>query len=98
MDEKCKNCENSQACVPFYLHENAMMHYNRANKRMLIARVVALLLMATGFIILGNMFLTSYNAREKGWQELVQQRRTAVSRREDKILPISFSERSCFYI
>ena len=74
MDEKCKNCENSTACVPFYLHENAMMHYNRANKRMLIAMVVALLLMATGFIILGNMFLTSYNAREKGWQEIVQQR------------------------
>ena len=78
MDEKCKNCENSAACVPFYLHENAMMHYNRANKRMLIAMVVALFLMATGFIILGNMFLTSYNAREKGWQELVQQRITEV--------------------
>ena len=74
MDEKCKNCENSQACVPFYLHENAMMHYNRANKRMLIALIVSLFLMATGFIILGNMFLTSYNDREKGWQEIVQQR------------------------
>ena len=78
MDEKCKNCENTQACVPFYLHENEMMHYNRANKRMLIALIVSLLLMATGFIILGNMFLTSYNAREKGWQEIVQQRITEV--------------------
>ena len=78
MEDKCKNCENSQACVPFYLHENAMMHYNRANKRMLIALIVSLFLMATGFIILGNMFLTSYNAREEGWQNIVQQRITEV--------------------
>ena len=26
MDEKCKNCENQQACIPFFLHESAMMH------------------------------------------------------------------------
>lgn len=21
MDEKCKTCENQQACIPFFLHE-----------------------------------------------------------------------------
>ena len=26
MDDKCKNCESSSACVPFFLHESAMMH------------------------------------------------------------------------
>lgn len=26
MKEECKNCENQQACVPFFLHESAMMH------------------------------------------------------------------------
>ena len=34
MDDKCKNCESGAACVPFFLHENAMMHYNRANHRL----------------------------------------------------------------
>ena len=35
MNDGCGNCEQKdQACVPFFLHENAMMHYNRANKRM----------------------------------------------------------------
>ena len=26
MKEECKNCENQQACVPFFMHESAMMH------------------------------------------------------------------------
>lgn len=32
--EKCANCTDSKACVPFFLHENAMMHYNRAAEAM----------------------------------------------------------------
>ena len=66
MEEKCSNCSDKHACVPFYLHENAMMHYNRANKRMLVALI--------GMVTLGWMFLSSYNDREKGWQEIVQQK------------------------
>ena len=34
MDEKCKNCDHEQACVPFFLHENAMMHKDADNERM----------------------------------------------------------------
>ena len=41
MEQKnCNNCDQKTACVPFFLHENAMMHYNKANKRMLIALIV----------------------------------------------------------
>ena len=73
----CSNCKSdSQACVPFFAHENVLMHYNRANRRMLIALVVSLAIMAIGFVSLGYMFLTSYNDREKGWQDIVQQRIT----------------------
>ena len=79
MEEKCKNCSEQQACVPFYVHENTMMHYNRANKRMLIALIVSLIIMALGFVTLGWMFLSSYNAREEGWQNIVQQRITEVT-------------------
>lgn len=79
MSENCKNCEGkSQSCVPFFLHENAMMHYNRANKRMLIALIVSLTLLVIGNITLGWMFLSSYNSREQGWQDIVQQRITEV--------------------
>ena len=34
MQEHCKNCENTQACVPFFIHENAMMHKDADNERM----------------------------------------------------------------
>ena len=29
--------EKTTAAIPFFAHENTMMHYNHANKRMLIA-------------------------------------------------------------
>ena len=79
MDEKCKNCEKDQACVPFFLHENAMMHYNRANHRMLVALIVSVTIVMIGMVTLGWMFLSSYNGREKGWQEIVQQKLTEVT-------------------
>ena len=34
----CKN-EHSERCVPFFDVQNTMMHYNWANRRMLIALV-----------------------------------------------------------
>ena len=76
MDSKSGQGE-TPACVPFFVHENALMHYNHANRRMLIALIVSLFIMAAGFISLGGMFLSAYNDREKGWQEIVQQLRPA---------------------
>ncbi len=75
MDDKTNQ---TPACIPFFVHENALMHYNHANRRMLIALIVSLFIMAVGFIALGGMFLSAYNDREKGWQEIVQQRITEV--------------------
>ena len=49
----CKNCEDKQACVPFFVHENTMMHYNRANKRMLIALIVSIVVIMVGMVTLG---------------------------------------------
>ncbi len=74
--EKCDNCENRQACVPFFIHENTMMHYNRANKRMLIAlvSVLAFVTIIIGIFVYGN------TVREKQLIEMaIQQRITEVS-------------------
>ena len=84
----CKNCEGKeQACVPFFLHENAMMHYNRANHRMLVALIVSVAVIMIGMVTLGWMFLSSYNSREKGWQEIVQQRITEVENAKETSTP-----------
>jgi hypothetical protein len=70
MDEKCKNCESGTTCVPFFLHENAMMHYNRANKRMLIAliSVLAFVTIMIGIFVYGN------TVREKQLVDLIDKR------------------------
>ena len=58
---ECKN--ETQACVPFFAHENVLMHYNRANRRMLIA----LAIVCITFIVTIVVFVTGYTQREKNW-------------------------------
>ena len=42
MEGKCKNCvDQGEKCVPFFDVQNTMMHYNWANRRMLIALAVS---------------------------------------------------------
>ena len=87
MEDKCKNCDSSQACVPFFLHENAMMHYNRANHRMLVALIVSISIVMIGMFSLGFMFVTSYNEREKGWQDITQRLITEVENAKEANSP-----------
>lgn len=62
--EQCKNCEEkTPACIPFFAHENTMMHYNTANKRML----VALITVCITFILTIVIFVFGYTVREKNW-------------------------------
>ena len=75
MDSKCKNCEEKMACVPFFLHENAMMHYNRANKRMLVALVTVCVTLA---VIIG-IFVHGNTVREKQLIDMINQRITEVT-------------------
>ena len=64
----CKNCEDKGACVPFFAHENVLMHYNRANRRMLIALAVV----CVTFIVTIIVFVTGYTQREKNWLDTLQ--------------------------
>ena len=68
MDDKCKNCDDRAACVPFFAHENVLMHYNRANRRMLIALAVVCIT----FIITIVVFVSGYTQREKNWLDTLQ--------------------------
>lgn len=66
MEDKCKN-NCSEKCIPFYEHQNTMMHYNWANRRMLIALVTVCLT----FVITIVVFVTGYTAREKNWLDTI---------------------------
>lgn len=66
----CKNCETkTEACVPFFLHENTMMHYNNANKRMLIA----LITVCITFILTIVIFVFGYTVRERNWLKTLKE-------------------------
>jgi len=69
MSEKKDVCSNecSDKCIPFYDHQHTMMHYNWANRRMLIALVTVCIT----FIITIIVFVTGYTAREKNWLETI---------------------------
>lgn len=68
MEEKCKNCDDRQACIPFFAHENTMMHYNAANRRMLIALVTV----CATFILTIVIFVHGYTVREKNWLDTLE--------------------------
>ena len=70
MDEKCKNCGdgNGEKCVPFFDVQNTMMHYNWANRRMLIALVCV----CVSMIIVVIVFATNQTKREQMWQETIK--------------------------
>ena len=68
MSEKCNNCEEKKACIPFFAHENVLQHYNNANRRMLIALVTVCLT----FILTSIIFVSGYTQREKNWLDTLQ--------------------------
>ena len=70
MSEQCRNCSenNSEKCVPFFDVQNTMMHYNWANRRMLIA----LICVCVSMIIVVIVFATNQTRREQMWQETIK--------------------------
>jgi len=75
MEDKCKNCDEKQACVPFFVHENSIMHYSRVNKRMLILFCVWCVTIA---VIIG-IFVHGNTIREKQLISLIENRITEVT-------------------
>lgn len=67
MEDKCKGCDGSQACVPFFLHENAMMHKDRDNKRML---TISIMLCITLVIVIVTL-VAYYTSRTQMWNDTI---------------------------
>lgn len=82
MDEKCKNCEDRQSCVPFFVHEESLMHYNRVNKRILITVSTLFLLMCLTVSFIIGVLVSNNTIREKQIIEMMNQRITEVENGE----------------
>jgi len=83
MKEECRNCDENVACVPFFAHENVLMHYNRANKRMLIALITICITLA---LVIG-IFVYGNTVREKQLIDMVNQRIAEVQNAEEASPP-----------
>ena len=78
MDEKCKSCSEQQACIPFFVHENSMMHYNRVNRRVLITFSVLFLVMCITVSFIIGVLVNNNTIREKQIIDMMTQRITEV--------------------
>ena len=74
MDDKCKGCDNQQACIPFFVHENSMMHYNKVNKRVLITFSALFLVMCITVSFIIGVLVNNNTIREKQIIDMVNQR------------------------
>ena len=65
--DKCGNqCE--EKCIPFYDHQNTMMHYNWVNRRSMISLIAVCVTM----VIVVFIFATNQTKREQMWQETIK--------------------------
>lgn len=64
----CANCNEQERCIPFFDHQDTMMHYNWVNRRSMI-QLIAVCVMA---IIIVFIFTTNQTRREQMWQETIK--------------------------
>ena len=67
MIEKCKNCDEKQACVPYFLYEGSMMHKDFDNRRMMI---ICLALCITLVIVVVTL-VSYYTSRTQMWNDTI---------------------------
>ena len=78
MDDKCKGCEEKQACIPFFVHENTVMHLNRVNKRIMILFSVLFLVMCITVSFIIGVLVSNNTTRERQILDMVKPRITEV--------------------
>lgn len=66
-ENKCGN-SCAEKCIPFYDHQNTMMHYNWVNRRSMISLIAVCVTM----IIVVFIFATNQTKREQMWQDTIK--------------------------
>ena len=65
---KCGRCGEKDRCIPFFDHQNTMMHYNWVNRRSMIQLIAVCVTM----IIVVFIFASNQTKREQMWQETIE--------------------------
>ena len=64
----CAECSEQEKCIPFFDHQNTMMHYNWVNRRSMISLIAVCVTM----IIVVFIFATNQTKREQMWQDTIK--------------------------
>jgi len=78
-EHNCSSCaEKGQTCIPFFVHENAMMHKDTDNERMheTIQKIndknnKTVLAVCITFVAIIIIFVTAYTVRTSIWLETI---------------------------
>lgn len=65
----CQECSEQEKCIPFFDHQDTMMHYNWVNRRSMISLIAVCVTM----IIVVFIFATNQTKREQMWQDTIKQ-------------------------
>ena len=74
MTDECKNCGEKQACVPFFVHENAMMHKDADNERMeriVKGQRIANIIQSIVILLIVFIFVWFYTSRAQIWSNTI---------------------------
>ena len=66
--KNCEDCSEQEKCIPYFDHQNTMMHYNWVNRRSMISLIAVCITM----IIVVLIFATNQTKREQMWQETIK--------------------------
>ena len=72
--KKCSNCKEEMACIPYFLHESAMTHKDRDNRRMMI---ICLALCATLVVVVVTL-VAYYTTRTQMWNDTIARLNQAI--------------------
>ena len=64
----CAECSEQEKYIPFFDHQNTMMHYNWVNRRSMI-QLIAVCIMAVVMVLI---FATNQTQREQMWQDTIK--------------------------
>ena len=81
MGDNCNNCEHKQACVPFYIHENAMMHKDADNERMakiIKGQRIANIIKDIVMLLIVLIFVWFYTSRAQIWSNTITEMKEAI--------------------
>ena len=75
-EDSCETCREKQACVPFFIHENAMQHKDMDNERMeriVKGQRITNIVQSIVILLIVLIMVSFYTTRTQMWNNTISQ-------------------------